>query len=251
MKQNLNQIELFLLTSLPMAIPLYVGLRVPLHYLDALQQNDLLAVRLQDASQGKCSENIIYLYGGFQTSAGEQVLVLGPSHHIPHLSSNALLAHLSSWTADTTNCTHQFYNALIVSHKKHQMQNCQLFNTAILQVPFRAFFPFGLLYQVICLHESSQSLGFGWAFHLGQWLACQDDGRITAADYAKEAAQATAEGRAVGEWEFWDCFDKSRPIQRHRHFITKLLRGTFKGLAFMHASGRLHQSLGPASVVIK
>jgi hypothetical protein len=94
-------------------------------------------------------------------------------------------------------------------------------------------------------------LGFGWAFHLGQWLVFRDDGRITAADYAKEAAQATAEGRALGEWEFWDRFDKSRPIQRRRLFITKLLRGTFKGLAFMHARGRLHQSLGPASVVIK
>ncbi len=126
-------------TSLPMALPLYVGLRVPLHYLDALQQNDLLVVTLQDASQGKCSENIIYLYGGFQTRVGKQVLVLGPSHHIPRLSSNALLAHLSSWTANTTNWTHQFYNALIVSHKKHQMQNCQLFDTVILQVPFRAF----------------------------------------------------------------------------------------------------------------
>lgn len=75
------------------------------------------------------------------------------------------------------------------------MQNCQLFNTVILQDPFRAFFPFSLLYQVICLHESSQSLGFGWAFHLG--LVFRDDGRITAADYAKEAAQATAEGHAV------------------------------------------------------
>ncbi len=61
-----------------------------------------------------------------------------------------------------------------------------------------------------------------------------DDGRITAAHYVKEAAQATAEGRAVGEWQFWDRFDKSRPIQRRRHFITKLLQGTFKGLVFMH-----------------
>jgi hypothetical protein len=84
-----------------MALPLYLGLRVPLHYLDALQQNDLLAVTLQDASQGKCSENKIYLHGGFQTSAGEQ------------------------------------------------------------------------------------------------WLVFRDDGRITAADYAKQAAQATAEGHAV------------------------------------------------------
>ncbi|CAM6066119.1 unnamed protein product [Sphagnum tenellum] len=122
---------------------------------DVMAANELRShVILQDASQGECSENIIYLYGGFQTRAGEQ------------------------------------------------------------------------------------------------WLVFRDDGRITAADYAKEAAQATAEGRAVGEWEFWDRFDKSRPIQRRRHFITKLLRGTFKGLAFMHACGRLHQSLGPASVVI-
>ncbi|CAK9266705.1 unnamed protein product [Sphagnum jensenii] len=122
---------------------------------DVMAANELRShVILQDASQGECSENIIYLYGGFQTRAGEQ------------------------------------------------------------------------------------------------WLVFRDDGRITAADYAKEAAQATAEGCAVGEWEFWDRFDKSRPIQRRRHFITKLLRGTFKGLAFMHAHGRLHQSLGPASVVI-
>jgi serine/threonine protein kinase len=122
---------------------------------DVMAANELRShVILQDASQGECSENIIYLYGGFQTRAGEQ------------------------------------------------------------------------------------------------WLVFRDDGRITAADYAKEAAQATAEGRAVGEWEFWDRFDKSRPIQRRRHFITKLLRGTFKGLAFMHAHDRLHQSLGPASVVI-
>ncbi|KAH8931045.1 hypothetical protein BDL97_19G001600 [Sphagnum fallax] len=122
---------------------------------DVMAANELRShVILQDASQGECSENIIYLYGGFQTRAGEQ------------------------------------------------------------------------------------------------WLVFRDDGRITAADYAKEAAQATAEGCAVGEWEFWDRFDKSRPIQRRQHFITKLLRGTFKGLAFMHARGRLHQSLGPASVVI-
>ncbi|CAK9213847.1 unnamed protein product, partial [Sphagnum jensenii] len=122
---------------------------------DVMATNELRShVILQDASQGECSENIIYLYGGFQTRVGEQ------------------------------------------------------------------------------------------------WLVFRDDGRITAADYAKEAAQATAEGRAIGEWEFWDRFDKSRPIQRRRHFITKLLRGTFKGLAFMHARGCLHQSLGPASVVI-
>jgi hypothetical protein len=79
----------------------------------------------------------------------------------------------------------------------------------------------------------------------------RDDGKVTAADYAKMAAEATTEGRAVGEWDFWDRFDKSRPIQRRLVFITKLLRGAFQGLAFMHSRGRLHQSLGPASVVLK
>ncbi|KAJ7563759.1 hypothetical protein O6H91_03G125100 [Diphasiastrum complanatum] len=84
----------------------------------------------------------------------------------------------------------------------------------------------------------------------GQWLVFRDDGRITAANYAKAASEATAEGRAVGEWDFWDQFDPSRPIQRRRVFITKLLRGTFTGLSYMHSRGRLHQSLGPASVIM-
>lgn len=97
---------------------------------------------------------------------------------------------------------------------------------------------------------SSMSLSWLGVF-VGQWLVFRDDGRKTAADYANMAAEATTEGRAVGEWEFWDRFDKSRPIQRRRIFVTKLLRGAFQGLAVMHARGRLHQSLGPASVVLK
>lgn len=83
-----------------------------------------------------------------------------------------------------------------------------------------------------------------------QWLVFRDDGKATAADYAKMAAEATTEGRAVGEWDFWDRFDKTRPIQRRLIFITKLLRGAFQGLAYIHSRGRLHQSLGPASIVI-
>lgn len=79
----------------------------------------------------------------------------------------------------------------------------------------------------------------------------RDDGQFTAADYAKAASTATTEGRAVGDWEFLDLFDFNRPISRRYIFIIKLLRGVFGGLAHMHSRGRLHQSLGPASVVIK
>jgi len=33
--------------------------------------------------------------------------------------------------------------------------------------------------------------------------------------------------------------------------VLQVLRGAFSGLAYMHSQGRLHQSLGPASVVLK
>lgn len=83
-----------------------------------------------------------------------------------------------------------------------------------------------------------------------QWLVLRDDGRITAANYAKAASEATTEGRAVGEWEFWDRFDRSQPIKRRQIFIIKLLRGAFTGLSYLHSRDRLHQSLGPASIIL-
>ncbi|KAL3684942.1 hypothetical protein R1sor_002964 [Riccia sorocarpa] len=83
-----------------------------------------------------------------------------------------------------------------------------------------------------------------------QWLVFRDNGQITGQEYAKNASEATSTGEAVGQWDFWDRFDPDRPILRRKIFITKLLRGVFNGLAFMHANGRLHQSLGPASVTL-
>ncbi|KAH7424410.1 hypothetical protein KP509_11G007400 [Ceratopteris richardii] len=83
-----------------------------------------------------------------------------------------------------------------------------------------------------------------------QWLVFQDRGQLTAADYAKAAGLATTDRRAVGNWEFLDYLDYSRPIQRRRIFIIKMLRGIFGGLSYMHSNGRLHQSLGPSSVLI-
>ncbi|KAG6548408.1 hypothetical protein Mapa_009894 [Marchantia paleacea] len=83
-----------------------------------------------------------------------------------------------------------------------------------------------------------------------QWLVFRDSGQITGADYAKAASQATSKGEAVGQWDFWDRFEPERPILRRKIYITKLLRGVFNGLAFMHSNGRLHQSLGPASIIL-
>lgn len=83
-----------------------------------------------------------------------------------------------------------------------------------------------------------------------KWLVLRDDGYVTAADYAKAAAEATAEARAVGNFEVWDRFDPKRPLARRQVFIRRLLRGFLKGLAYMHSKGRLHQSIGPASVTL-
>eukprot|EP00850_Spirogloea_muscicola_P006396 SM000030S11405 [mRNA] locus=s30:494751:498073:+ [translate_table: standard] len=83
-----------------------------------------------------------------------------------------------------------------------------------------------------------------------QWLVFRDNGTYSTADYAKRAAAAMDEGASVGEGEFWDRWDKARPVARRRVFVVKLLRGLMSGLAQLHALGRLHQSLGPASVVL-
>ncbi|CAI5464554.1 unnamed protein product [Closterium sp. Yama58-4] len=83
-----------------------------------------------------------------------------------------------------------------------------------------------------------------------KWLVMRDDGYITAADYAKAASEATAEARAVGDFEVWDRFDPAKPLFRREIFIRKLLRGFLQGLSYMHSKGRLHQSIGPASIVL-
>ncbi|CAI5503395.1 unnamed protein product [Closterium sp. Naga37s-1] len=83
-----------------------------------------------------------------------------------------------------------------------------------------------------------------------KWLVMRDNGYITAADYAKAASEATAEARAVGDFEVWDRFDPAKPLFRREVFIRKLLRGFLQGLSYMHSKGRLHQSIGPASVVL-
>lgn len=40
-------------------------------------------------------------------------------------------------------------------------------------------------------------------------------------------------------------------MKRRRNFVITILQGAMKGLAFMHANDRLHQSLGPSSIVLK
>ncbi|KAJ9540399.1 hypothetical protein OSB04_026905 [Centaurea solstitialis] len=83
-----------------------------------------------------------------------------------------------------------------------------------------------------------------------QWLAFRNDGKYCAADYAKSSCERLSKNRALGEQKFWNPFEEQQYIKRKRSFIIKLLQGALRGLAYMHDNERLHQSLGPASVVL-
>ncbi|TXG48735.1 hypothetical protein EZV62_024610 [Acer yangbiense] len=81
-----------------------------------------------------------------------------------------------------------------------------------------------------------------------QWLAFRNDGKYSAADYAKLTSEKLSKG-SVGE-SSWNRFEQEQTIRRRRFFVTKLFQGAMIGLAYMHDHDRLHQSLGPSSVVL-
>ncbi len=83
-----------------------------------------------------------------------------------------------------------------------------------------------------------------------QWLVFRSDGLTTAAAYSAAAAEAGSRGRGVGGDELFDRFSPAKPLARRREFVLQLLRQVMEGLAYMHRRFRLHQSLGPASVVL-
>ncbi|MED6204569.1 hypothetical protein PIB30_010118 [Stylosanthes scabra] len=78
-----------------------------------------------------------------------------------------------------------------------------------------------------------------------QWLAFRDDGKYSAADYAKFSSE-----RVSREFSSWNRFEQEQSIKRKRIFVMKLLQGAMRGLAYMHDNNRLHQSLGPFSVAL-
>ncbi|GAA0159234.1 non-receptor serine/threonine protein kinase [Lithospermum erythrorhizon] len=83
-----------------------------------------------------------------------------------------------------------------------------------------------------------------------QWLAFRNDGKYSAADYAKITTDKISKDSVLGDKKFWNPFQRDETIKRRRYYIVMLLRGTMRGLAYMHDNDRLHQSLGPASVVL-
>ncbi|KAG6496221.1 hypothetical protein ZIOFF_044069 [Zingiber officinale] len=82
-----------------------------------------------------------------------------------------------------------------------------------------------------------------------QWLAFRNDGKYSAADYCMRTSQKSSEENARGKF-FGNPFNKEEKINQRRFFIIKLLNGAINGLAYLHNHDRLHQSLGPSSVVL-
>ncbi|BAS80406.1 Os02g0694800, partial [Oryza sativa Japonica Group] len=82
-----------------------------------------------------------------------------------------------------------------------------------------------------------------------QWLAFRDDGRYSAADYAKLTSERKLKEQS-GSISFWNPYDRAYKLELKRYFVLKLLYGAMCGLVHMHNHDRLHQSLGPSSVVL-
>ncbi|KAK7405955.1 hypothetical protein VNO78_07567 [Psophocarpus tetragonolobus] len=105
------------------------------------------------------------------------------------------------------------------------------------------------------LQSSSKGIGQHLALLLGgfetttgeQWLAFRDDGKYSAADYAKLASERLSKDPQLSSW---NPFDQQQKIKTRQYFVIKLLQGIMKGLAYLHDHDRLHQSLGPFSVLL-
>lgn len=92
---------------------------------------------------------------------------------------------------------------------------------------------------------------YSYGIYYLQWLAFRNDGVYSAADYAKIMSERMLKFRDQGPQKFWNPFERDQTIKRRRYFVVKLLQGAIRGLAYLHNHDRLHQSLGPSSIVIK
>ncbi|CAK7333675.1 unnamed protein product [Dovyalis caffra] len=82
-----------------------------------------------------------------------------------------------------------------------------------------------------------------------QWLAFRNDGKYSAADYAKFTSEKNSKSYSNKD-NSWNLFEREETFKRRRYFVIRLLRGAITGLAYMHDHDRLHQSLGPSSIVL-
>mmetsp|Transcript_3010 Transcript_3010/g.8791 ORF Transcript_3010/g.8791 Transcript_3010/m.8791 type:complete len:446 (+) Transcript_3010:172-1509(+) len=79
--------------------------------------------------------------------------------------------------------------------------------------------------------------------HAGEkWLVLRDYQSISAAQYAQTAAAASE--KAMG------MKDPQQVLAGRRAFVREVIRQAMQGLQYLHQNMRLHQSLGPASLLL-
>ncbi|CAN1798725.1 hypothetical protein LINPERHAP1_LOCUS21842 [Linum perenne] len=83
-----------------------------------------------------------------------------------------------------------------------------------------------------------------------QWLAFRNDGKYSAADYATIVSKKISESSSLQE-KSWNKFQKVKEMEYRRYYVIRIFQSVLRGLAFMHDHDRLHQSLGPSSVLLK
>ncbi|KAG6571810.1 hypothetical protein SDJN03_28538, partial [Cucurbita argyrosperma subsp. sororia] len=107
----------------------------------------------------------------------------------------------------------------------------------------------------VFLQSSSSDISSNLALLVGgfetntgeQWLAFRDDGKYSAADYGKIMSERMS--KRV-EQVSWNPYEQELLIKRRRNFVIRMFQGIMRGLVYMHDRNRLHQSLGPSSVVL-
>ncbi|CAI0383923.1 unnamed protein product [Linum tenue] len=82
-----------------------------------------------------------------------------------------------------------------------------------------------------------------------QWLAFRNHGKYSAADYAALTSKRISQGSSSRE-KSWNSFQQQKDMEYRRYFVIRILQGAISGLAFMHDHDRLHQSLGPSSLLL-
>lgn len=73
---------------------------------------------------------------------------------------------------------------------------------------------------------------------------------MTLGEYTRQAAKAARFGKVIGSADIWDTMDPRRSLTKRKKLMIKVLREIASGLAFMHDHQKLHQSIGPESVIL-
>lgn len=73
---------------------------------------------------------------------------------------------------------------------------------------------------------------------------------MSLAQYTQMASKALQKGLIVGSGDLWDILDPKRAIKRRKKVFIQIFRSIAAGLHFMHRNFKLHQSLGPESILI-